>query len=233
MFLPLSLLIFRIHSISAANVTVDDSNPGWTYSQYWNFIADGPCNGCAYQIDTNQTYNRTWHETSAPQASASISFDGTAFEVYSLCGLWPANYTLILDGAYNGTYLNPGCPQTAFQYNLLIYSGKNIPPTTHTVELINQEYQFQYGGKEYASDLVIDYLVYNGVASPSPTASHLPTTSTSNPSTQRSSVPLAKVIAPIAVIAVVIGILAFWLGHRYSRGRTGTVGQGNASFTTG
>jgi hypothetical protein len=223
---PLYLLILWIYSISATNVTIDDADPTWTYSppQFWNAIAGGPCNGCAFHPDTKQTYDQTWHETSGLQSSASISFNGTAFEVYGLCGAWPGNYTLILDGAYNGTYLSEGCPENAFQYNLLIYAGKNIAPTNHTVQLINQQYQFN-GGQEYASDLIIDYIIYDGVASPSPSAS-------GNPSSQRSSVLPAKVIPPIAVAAVAIVILAFWLGRRYSRGRTGLVSQGNVSFTT-
>lgn len=231
MFPLLYLLVLGIYSISAANVTIDDADSARTYSppQFWNAIAGGPCNGCAFHPDTNQTYDQTWHETSGPQDSASIPFNGTAFEVYGLCGLWPANYTLILDGAYNGTYLKPGCPANAFQYNLLIYAGKNIAPTTHTVELINQRYQFQYGGQEYASDLIIDYLVYDGVASPSPTANH---SSTSNPSSQSSSVPLARVIPPIAVAVVATVILAFWLGRRYSRRRAGLAGRDD-TFTTG
>jgi hypothetical protein len=234
MFPLLYLLILRIYSVSGANVTIDDADPAWTFSpsQYWNAIVDGPCNGCAFHPDTNQTFNHTWHETSGPQVSASISFNGTAFKVYGVCGLWPGNYTLILDGAYFGTYLDPGCPESAFQYNLLIYAGNNLTLTTHTVELINQIYQ--YGATAYASDLIIDYLVYDGVVSPSPTASHPPTSTTSNPpSSQHSSAPLARVVPPVVVATVGLVILAFWLGHRYSRKRTGFVDGGNASFTIG
>jgi Secretion system C-terminal sorting domain len=86
-------LMFKSTTGTASWIAIDDNAPGWTYNNGFNY--DGGCTSC---------FNMTNHETNTSNKSATVSFTGTAVELY--CEAWSGagSVKVYIDGVLKGTY---------------------------------------------------------------------------------------------------------------------------------
>ncbi|EMD41434.1 hypothetical protein CERSUDRAFT_89999 [Gelatoporia subvermispora B] len=142
------------------NISIDDTmgdpftGEQWSYypSDAWNVGQD--CNGCTAHPDPIGTYLGTWHDsTFYPQTgispdpdvptTATIVFNGTALYVYCIIAhssVSPdgnTDMTFMIDNHIVGGYMVPPTGQTAYDYNVLVYSNDTLPLGFHTFTLIN------------------------------------------------------------------------------------------------
>lgn len=76
-----SILLWSNHFIDlvgAATTTIDDAaSPAFTFISTWNAITPSdPCNGCSAELQSNLTFDGTWHDGSVAGYTGSLLFDG-------------------------------------------------------------------------------------------------------------------------------------------------------------
>lgn len=78
LFCILSWSSHFIDLVKAATTTIDDAaSPAFTFVSAWNAITPSdPCNGCAVKLDSDSTFDGTWHDGSVAGSTASLNFDG-------------------------------------------------------------------------------------------------------------------------------------------------------------
>jgi hypothetical protein len=207
------LAIFTSTS-QAVNVTVDDTNPAWTYNavndQGW---AGNPCSICFEQPNKAMAYNETWHDTDVAGDAASITFQGTSGTVY---GILPAtyngsstgsNYSFYLNNVLSGTFVRD--LTTSFSYNVSLFSFSGLNPTSQmTLTVVNGAWP------NGLSIILLDYFVYDASQNSTANATIANSTVTANATittitaSSNSRVHTPDVVAPITTVALLIAAAA-------------------------
>jgi hypothetical protein len=120
------------------SIIVDDSSPLWAYTGFWNVRGPGwTCTGGAANPDSSQVYNQTWHDTSDPTATASITFTSVSVSVYEIL-TWNVvpfieQYTFALNDvpAHLFTF-NDANPRGVYSYNTLVFEAGGLDARTNT-----------------------------------------------------------------------------------------------------
>lgn len=79
-------------------------------------------------------YNSTVSWTVQPNASTTITFDGSAVWAYGTVGGDAGTFEVVVDGTPRGTFTSSGGPRT---YNTTLYHTSNLQDGPHTLQLIN------------------------------------------------------------------------------------------------
>src|SRR3984957_2335757 len=208
------LLTIFTSTSQAVNVTVDDTDPAWTYNavngQGW---ASNPCSICVEQPNKAMAYNETWHDTDVAGDAASITFQGTSGTVY---GILPAtyngsstgaNYSFYLNNVLSGTFVRD--LTTSFSYNVSLFSFSGLNPTSETtLTVVNGAWP------NGLSIILLDYFVYDSSQNSTTNATSANSTVTANASittitaSSNSRVHTPDVVAPITTVALLIAAAA-------------------------
>jgi Secretion system C-terminal sorting domain len=133
-------LMFKSTTGTGSWIAVDDNAPGWTYTNGFNY--DGGCTNC---------FNMTNHETNTNNKSATISFTGTAVELY--CEAWSGagSVKVYIDGALKGTYPQNITPAGGAK---LFATISGLSDGSHTLKITSS-------GTKWVS---VDYFRYYSIA---------------------------------------------------------------------
>ncbi len=189
-----SLLFIAVCATAASiNRTIDDeygdSETGVvpSYSPLGSWSQGATCDGCYIQLDHDQTFKGTWHDTTHTPGDpeprlVTAHFTGTAVYVYHvIANTVPytttlTNLTFTLDGQQVGTYVHIPTDSTAFQYDVPVYTNPNLSNGDHTLVM-------EATGDTASSLILFDYIVYTfEEAEPSPSTTSPPSTTTSSSS---------------------------------------------------
>jgi len=201
-------------------ILVDDSSSLWTYTGGWNVRSPStPCPSCRANPDPSQAYNHTWHDTTDPSSSASITFKGVSVAVYSILPIGPPieQYLFSLNGVASTPFVyNDSNPPATYSFNTQILSASSLNSQASTTLTINIPEGL----------LLLDYLTYDdGVStSPSGTGSSSATpsassTTTNTPSPHTNSFPVAAVVVPTIVISIFLALIVYLLWRRRNDNR--------------
>ncbi|KAF5365955.1 hypothetical protein D9758_006727 [Tetrapyrgos nigripes] len=231
--LPL-LCLFLLYSsfcwAALMNSTVDDTSPDSRGAKIrffppdaWNFGSGCKNSPCWVQLDTNQLYQGTWHESifSAGERvnghanqvlNVTLGFSGTALYVYCVLARTttrPAgnsDMTFYIDGQFVGALQKPAPGTSGYDYDVPVYVNTTLSHGFHTFVLQN-------GHPGNPNSLVIlDRIVYSYDNESSTTTSSDPVNTSSAGSSQNSS---STNIAVIVGPAVAIPLAAILLGFIY------------------
>ncbi|KAI0640174.1 hypothetical protein C8Q77DRAFT_116628 [Trametes polyzona] len=188
---------YLVHAL-AVNRTIDDQKgdsvtgvvPSYSPIGSWN---QGPaCTGCFIQLDTSQTFDGTWHDTTHTPGDPeprviTAQFTGTAVYVYNvLANTVPftttfTSITFTLDGTNAGQFIHVPTDSTDFQYNVPVFVQTGLSNTDHTLVI-------EANGDKNSSLVLFDYIVYTFEDDP-PTTTTTSTLSSTSPSPPTSDTP--------------------------------------------
>ncbi|CDO74422.1 hypothetical protein BN946_scf184867.g20 [Trametes cinnabarina] len=198
---------------SAVNRTIDDQNGDSvtgvvpSYSPAGDWSQGSTCSGCFIHLDTSQTFQGTWHDTTHTPGDSdprviTAQFTGTAVYVYNVLANtvpWTTTFTSItftLDGKNVGQFVHVPTDSTDFQYNVPVFASDNLPNTDHTIVI-------EANGATNSSLVLFDYIVYTFEDDPTTTSSQPAVISSSStttgadpPTTTTSSTSFAQQTTP-------------------------------------
>ncbi|TFK89882.1 hypothetical protein K466DRAFT_7232 [Polyporus arcularius HHB13444] len=185
-------------SASSVNRTIDDETGDSvtgvvpTYSPPAAWKQGSTCSGCFVQLDPDHVLGGTWHDATHGTGDAeplliTAQFSGTAVYVYNVLANtvpWTTTYTslnFLLDGEQVGTYVHVPTSDTAFEYDVPVYTNSNLAKKQHTLVI-------EATGNTNASLVLFDYIVYTFTEEDAPPPSSSSTTTTvASPTTTSSS----------------------------------------------
>ncbi|KIP01101.1 hypothetical protein PHLGIDRAFT_395076 [Phlebiopsis gigantea 11061_1 CR5-6] len=161
------------------NITIDDAGEDpsthasieYTPAIAWHY---GPtCGVCEAVLNSQQTYNGTWHDvtyhptkaTSNLPQNATFSFTGSAIYIFGVVaysgnnpgGHGGAELFFFIDGGQLGSFssaVNKTAPK--YTYNTLLWSEDTLPHGEHRLTIRNGQ-----DGRGTASLLLLDYIIYS------------------------------------------------------------------------
>jgi len=169
------------------NITIDDTNGDSVTGNTFNYEPPATwsvglqCTNCEAHLDPSQTFDGTWHDTSAfPNStvipSASVTFTGSA--VYVFCILTgstqdpngSSDFQFFIDGEPVGRFIQQADGDDEFTYNFPVYANESLEEGPHT-------FSMEIGNSGQTALALFDRLVYstnssnNGASSNSSTSS--------------------------------------------------------------
>ncbi|RPD82863.1 hypothetical protein L226DRAFT_607915 [Lentinus tigrinus ALCF2SS1-7] len=190
--LPALLLITALASCASAssvNRTIDDQTGDSvtgvvpTYSPPAAWKQGATCDGCFIKLDPDHVLGGTWHDaTHSPNDAEPLlvtaQFTGTAVYVYNVIANtvpYTTTYTSLtfsLDGEQVGSYVHVPTSDSAFQYDVPVYTNANLANKQHTLVI-------EAAGDTNSSLILFDYIVYTFTEDdPTPPPSSTTTTTT-------------------------------------------------------
>ncbi|KZT64252.1 hypothetical protein DAEQUDRAFT_760036 [Daedalea quercina L-15889] len=183
----------------ATNRTIDDeygdvvtgAKPTYSDSS-WNY---GPeCPGCYVQPVAGETFDQSWHDTTASPTdpaprNVTISFTGTALWVYGVVPNYVpyattfVNISFELDGKVAGTYTHAPSDNVDYEYNVTLYSNTALANVQHTLVMTPQrEPNASYMAFDWAKYTYEDATSSSSVSSASNTLAGATSTASAAPS---------------------------------------------------
>ncbi|KAH7099373.1 hypothetical protein BKA62DRAFT_831774 [Auriculariales sp. MPI-PUGE-AT-0066] len=193
----LSFLITHIH---AKNVTIDDTQPAWSFSPVDVFGAVSvakPCTACTSQLDDpSKAYSGTWRDC-VKNGTATLQFHGTGVTVYTICpgphtgGSYVGHFTFSLNGQARPEFLEKSTGCATYLYNYPIFSVSGLELADHSIAISNVD-------TGSGSNFLLDYAVVNdGTEDPSNPAATTPTTEN-----KKANLPIAAIVVPVVVVVI-------------------------------
>ncbi|RDX46758.1 hypothetical protein OH76DRAFT_816353 [Lentinus brumalis] len=185
-------------SASSVNRTIDDETGDSvtgvvpTYSPPAAWKQGSTCSGCFIQLDPDHVLGGTWHDATHGTGDVeplliTAQFSGTAVYVYNVLANtvpWTTTYTSLtfsLDGEQVGTYVHVPTSDTAFEYDVPVYTNGDLANKQHTLII-------EATGSTNNSLVLFDYIVYTFTEEDAPPPSSSSTTTTvASPTTTSSS----------------------------------------------
>ncbi|KAI0706284.1 hypothetical protein C8T65DRAFT_231894 [Cerioporus squamosus] len=210
LILPLLLTtVLAASSASALSVnrTIDDETGDSvtgvvpTYSPPAGWKQGSTCDGCFIQLDPDHVFGGTWHDaTHSPSDTEPLlitaHFTGTAVYVYNVLANtvpYTTTYTNLifsLDGEQVGSYVHVPSSDTAFEYDVPVYTNGNLANKQHTLVI-------EATGDANSSLVLFDYIVYTFTEEdPAPPSSSTTTTTVASSSTTSTSTSTQPTITP-------------------------------------
>ncbi|KAI9066502.1 hypothetical protein FKP32DRAFT_372867 [Trametes sanguinea] len=179
--------VCRAVSSLSVNRTIDDEKGDSvtgvvpSYSPVGSWSQGSTCSGCFIHLDTSQTFQGTWHDTTHTPGDPepriiTAQFTGTAVYVYNVLAntvLYTTTFTSItftLDGQNVGQFVHVPTASTDFQYDVPVFASDSLPNGDHTLVI-------EANGATNSSLVLFDYIVYTFEDDPTTTSPPPVTTS--------------------------------------------------------
>jgi len=172
----------------AANITYDDTAPGWTFSPTSVFGAisgDKPCAECTSQPNPALAMHQTWRDCTQ-QGTATLRFTGVGVTLYTICpgphqgGHYIGHFTFTLDGQPQQEFKEAAEGCASYQYNYQVYTVSGLEYGTHTIAITNADSE---------SNLLLDYAIVDD-------------SNTEKPVTH-TKLPIAAVVVPVLLVLLI------------------------------
>lgn len=168
------------------NRTIDDEygdsvtglKPQYSPPDVWN--QGSLCEDCSIKLDSSHVLNGTWHDATQVDGdsvrSITMHFNGTAIYVHNVLANTVVtspvphltSLLFVLDGVQVGTFLHEPTSNTAYDYDVPVYTNESLENMEHMLEIR------AVTDPQISSLVLFDYAVYTFIEEevPSMTGAH-------------------------------------------------------------